>query len=919
MKPIPQAAGHLKFSTRGIRLCSVIFRLVITGLAIAILEPKNSEAQAVVGFNDAHANAPVVRAAQGAGAIQVDGRLNERAWSAATPVTAFTQTDPREGSPASERTEVRVLYGNDALYIGARLYDSSGRVSSRLARRDARPSDSDEFTVTLDSRHDHLTAFRFSLNPAGVKGDAVVTEGSKVDNSWDPVWEGAARVDADGWTAEFRIPFSQLRFSETTDQLWGVQFTRRISRTQEQSVFAFTPKRERGGVARYGHLTGIVGIQLERRLEVLPYTAMRAEYVHVPASTGVGFSNPYRDGSNYLGSAGLDLKYRLTSNVVVDATFNPDFGQVEADPAEVNLTAFETRFAERRPFFVEGTDIFEFGGSRLFYSRRIGRRPQATLPSGAIYRQVPEASTILGAAKLSGKTAGGWSIGVLEAMTAPEEARFMDRAGVEHRAAVEPFSNYFVGRVRKDLRAGQTVVGAMVTSTLRDLSDDGLANRLRSGAQAGGIDFQHAWANRTWSVIGSAASSLITGNRRVITAAQNSSARFYGRPDAAHLELDPTATSLRGYTAAVDVGKRAGLHWTGSIAFSATSPGYEINDLGFQTLADRLGATGTLNYAEYQPGPVFQQWSAYGSLGNSWNYGIDDLGSRFSAGASGTFKDYSGATLSVFRSFAGWDDRLTLGGPLARGVSETGIDGNWYSDPRKEWTQGAFAGYADDSADGWRLYAGFNVGWKPASNWDLSVGPYLDRYRYTRQYLASIPDTTALSTYGRRYVFADLSQTSVSMAARLNVTFTPDLGFSLYAQPFVSSNHFGTPKELAEPGTLTFARYGSDAGTLTYDGGARSYTIDPDGNGSAASFQVFNSSFNTTSLRGNAVLRWEYRPGSTLFVVWQQNRGTYLDAWGADPADPSVGRFYLVRDTRGLFSAPADNVLMLKVSYWLNP
>ncbi|HEX7239504.1 MAG TPA: DUF5916 domain-containing protein, partial [Longimicrobiaceae bacterium] len=352
--------------------------------------------------------APVSRATRTDRAPRIDGRLDDEAWAAAVPITEFTQVDPVEGAPASERTEARVLFDDDALYVGVRLYDRHP-VSARLGRRDMPIGDSDWVGLMIDSYHDHRTAFGFDLNPAGVRRDEIKIIDVD-DNSWDPVWEGATSVDSAGWSAEYRIPFSQLRFSPRDEQTWGIQVERIIRRNQEYSVSAFTPKKERGGVPRYGHLEGLRGVRPGRRLEVLPYTVARAEYVD-PAG------NPFRTDSEYGTSAGVDLKYRVTSNLTLDATVNPDFGQVELDPADVNLSAYETFFQEKRPFFVEGADAFAFGtgsgASNLFYSRRIGRTPQLFAPGAA---EELSATTILGAAKLSGKTAG-WSVGVMEALT----------------------------------------------------------------------------------------------------------------------------------------------------------------------------------------------------------------------------------------------------------------------------------------------------------------------------------------------------------------------------------------------------------------------------------------------------------------------------------------------------------------------
>ncbi|NIR41506.1 MAG: hypothetical protein GWN73_39035, partial [Actinobacteria bacterium] len=399
------------------------------------------------------------------------------------------------------------------------------------------------------------------------------------DDSWDPVWDAATTVDDEGWTAELRIPFSQLRFDPGSD-VWGVQFSRRIVDTREHLVFSFTPKRERGGVARYGHLVGIEGVQPGRNVEVLPYAVGRAEYLEAEPD------NPFRDGTAYIGGVGVDLKYGLTSNLTLDATINPDFGQVEVDPAVVNLSAFETFFQEKRPFFVEGADIFG-GGADLFYSRRIGRRPQGSLPDEAAHADRPESTTILGAAKVTGRTANGWSIGLLEAVTGREEAAYVDTLGVRGRAPVEPLTNHLVGRLRRDLRSGETVLGLKATAANRRLDTDALAGRLRSSAYAGGFDFKHEWANRAWAVDGHIAFSRIAGAPDVMVAAQRSSARYLQRVDADHLSLDSAATALAGFSGRLQIAKRAGLHWRGQASYSTTSPGYETNDLGFQRDADR--------------------------------------------------------------------------------------------------------------------------------------------------------------------------------------------------------------------------------------------------------------------------------------------------------------------------------------------
>lgn len=871
--------------------------------------------ESLMGTGELHDRAPSIRAARRHGPVVVDGRLNEPAWELASPATEFTQVDPEEGAPASERTEVRVLYDADALYIGARLYDRAG-VSTRLARRDATESASDHFSVAFDSYHDHQTAFRFRINPSGVRGDEILTGGFLGDDSWDPVWEAETAVTDSGWVAELRIPFSQLRFSSGREQVWGIQLERVISRTRETAVFSFTPKSQFGGIARYGHLEGIEGIRQARRLEVMPYVVARGDRLN---TTPEAFGR----GSEYSVNGGMDLKYRLASNFTVDATLNPDFGQVELDPAEINLTPFESYFQEKRPFFVEGAEVFQFGenagawgGTQLLYSRRIGRAP-GLWPGDAIHAVLPVSTTILGAAKLTGKTPGGWSVGILNAVTDHETAAYVDALGAHGSAMVEPRSNYFAARLERDLRGGRSSIGGMITAVHRDLETDFLASQLRSAAYTGGVDFRHEWADRAWSLQGYVAGSRISGEPAVLLAAQRSSARYFQRPDASHLRLDPDATALTGYLANLELSKRAGRHWRGRLALSAVSPGLEINDLGFQTAADRVEADLNVRYLENRPGTRLRSWSVAVGPELTWNYGGDLLerGVRFSA--SGQTLRYLSGGLTVRHAFAGLDDRLTRGGPLVRSVPSTAVSANLHSDPRKSWTGFAFGSYGSDGAGGRNGLLGVNLGLKPASNVSVRVGPTLTARRTTAQYTRSLADSTAPRTFGRRYVFADLDQATVGLETRLNVVFTPGLSLELYAQPFLSSGDYGGLKELSAPRTFSFDVYGADIGTVTRDARG-TYTIDPDASGPAQAFKLTDPNFTFRSLRGNAVLRWEWRAGSTLFLVWQQRRAAYLSGASLTQDSDRVGRIDAA-DVREIFSIPPDNVIVIKLSYWLNP
>lgn len=805
--------------------------------------------------------------------VVLDGRLDDEAWAAATPITDFVQTEPHEAEPATEPTEVRVLFDDDAIYIGARLHDR-GPIASRLGRRDTYMVESDYFSVSLDTYHDHQTAFHFGVYPSGVKRDIAISP-SGDDATWDPIWDVATTIDATGWTVEMRIPLSQLRFTPGPAQVWGIQISRRIARNRETAVFSFTPKSERGGVARYGHLTGLDAAPATGRLEVVPYAVGKAEFLNVEAG------NPFRGSAEYRGTIGADLKYGLTSNLTLNATVNPDFGQVEADPAQLNLSAYETRFGEKRPFFIEGAEIFR-GGANLFYSRRIGRKPQGSLPDEAEYHDSPAAAAILAAAKLTGRTANGWSVGVLDAVTARTEARYVDAQGRRGRTVVEPRSNYFVARARRAYRNGQTTVGGMLTATHRDLETEALSDQLRSSAYVGGLDFDHEFADRTWLVRGHAAYSHIVGRSPAIVAAQRTSARYYQRPDAHHLEVDSAATSLTGYKAELEIAKRAGLHWRGDARVSATSPGYEINDLGFQSAADRLSINGGIAYVENRPGDLFRDWRINLWSHGTWNYGHDFLGSRVSIAANGQLLNYWGGGLNFSHDFAALDDRLTRGGPLAEAPARNSISFNISSDSRKPVTFRLSGNRAWGESGAWQHGGSLNLGLKLSDQWSLNIAPSFERSLSAAQYLTTIDDTTALETFGRRYVFAELERTSLSVDTRLNVTFSPDLTLELYAQPYFSTGDYGRPFALRTPRSFDFEQY---------DG------------------EVDDDDFNYRSLRGNAVMRWEWRPGSTLFLVWQQNRS----------ARDEIGDFDLGRDAGTLLHARPENVFQVKMSYWLAP
>lgn len=847
-----------------------------------------------------HAAAPTATAVPAASSVRVDGVLDEPVWQSAPAVTQFTQLLPAEGASATEPTEVRFAYTGDALYIGARMHDSSPP-TSRLGRRDGAMSASDWLTVILDTYHDHRTAFGFEINPSGLRRDQTRSDSGE-DDSWDPVWEAATSVDAGGWTAEIRIPFSQLRFNPSAEQTWGIQIERQIARTREFAVFSFTPTSQPGGIPRFGHLEGLREVSTGKRLELLPYTVLRGESIDRGA-------NPFREDRDMGVSVGADAKYRVTSDLTLDVSVNPDFGQVEVDPAQVNLTAIETLFQEKRPFFVEGSEIFNFGaggGNNVFYSRRIGRSPQVLPPTSQ--RDVTDATRILGAAKLSGRTAAGWSIGVLNALTDREHARFIDPDGVEQRTTAEPLSNYFVGRLRRDLRAGQTTLGGMLTMVHRDLDTDPLRGRLHSAAYTGGVDFNHQWAERTWSLSGFASGSHVRGSESAILIAQRAPWRYFQRPDADHLDLDPSRTALTGLSTQATLQYRRGRHWRYSLLAGTTTPKYEVNDIGFQYRADRIDGQAGITYIEPRPGPLFRSWHAGGSVRAERNYAVETIMNRVAGNFMFETLNYWRGNFNVGYNGEALDDRLTRGGPSSRRPPQVQLNAGFNSDSRRRISGGAGAGYSRNTAGGWGIGGGVGVSVRPAPNWSFTISPNLERSHNVAQYRGERRDSTATHTYGSRYLFAPLDQTTLGVETRLDVTFTPGLSLQVYAQPFISSADFGPLAELRAPGEYEFQEYGRDIGEIEpVEDGTRIYPQGRDG--AAASFLMPNTDFTVRSLRGNAVLRWEYRPGSTIFVAWQQNRS------GTDRS----GDFDFSRDRAALFDARPDDVFVIKLNYWINP
>ncbi|MBI4420215.1 MAG: carbohydrate binding family 9 domain-containing protein [Gemmatimonadetes bacterium] len=827
-------------------------------------------------------------------APRLDGRLDEATWRRAHLITGFLQREPKEGEAATEQTEAWVVYTDVALYIGVRAHDSRpDAIAAQLTRRDAH-SPSDWIGVMIDSYRDRRTAFEFAVNPAGVKRDVYWFDDTNTDDSWDAVWDVAVSRDAEGWTAEFRIPFSQLRFGNAAEHRFGFNVYRKIARLNELQQWKLIPKNASGTVSQMGELSGLDGIRPPRRLEILPYS------VGSTASSPAQAGNPFRTGVSRGGTAGGDVKVGIGSNLTLSATLNPDFGQVEADPAQVNLSAFESFFSERRPFFKEGADIFRFP-MNLFYSRRIGRAPQGSAdPRGGHAERINQ-TTILGATKLSGKTRGGWTIGLLGAQTARERAAVVDSMGAPFSDVIEPATTYLVGRLARDVRQGKTRFGFFGTAVRRHLTPN--LQFLRRAGYAAGLDWSHRFRRDTYWVSGWVAATEVLGSAEAIDRTQRSSARYFQRPDNDYVTYDPTRTSLSGFGGNLGFGKSGGGVWRFSTGVDARSPGLEVNDAGFQGSVDWYGQWFWLNRRWQQPGKVFRFFGANFNQWSNWTYGWD----RTSLGANINFNftllSYWGGYGGINRNGETLAREALRGGPA---FIRPGAWNGWYgvySDERKPLRFGLDGWWFSQAAKETHS-AGLSpsVSWRPATNMDFSLSPEINWTSDDWQYLQA---TDVLGQ--REYFFGGLRQTTLSTTFRGNVTLRPTLTLQIYAQPFVSAGHYVDYKRVADPRA---PRYEDRLEVLGEDrllrgNGEVSVDLNRDGTPDVA---LGNPDFTVLSFRSNTVLRWEYRPGSTVFVVWQHGRSGFS----------RDGRFDFSRNFDDLFRSEPENTLLLKVNYWLS-
>ncbi|MFA5971591.1 MAG: DUF5916 domain-containing protein [Lentimicrobiaceae bacterium] len=833
----------------------------------------------------------------------IDGKYDETSWNAVDWAGDFIQHYPNDGAKPSQNSRFKILYDDDNLYIIIQALDSvPGEIVNRLSRRDK--DDGDWLAISIDSYADKQTAFTFGITSAGVQFDFMFVNDNISDNNWDAVYYTATSIDAMGWTAEMRIPLSQLRFAKMDKHAWGINIFRYIYRKQELSFWQHIPRTAPGFVSLYGQLQGLDGIRPRRDVELVPYANAKATYDKKEAG------NPYKTGQKYSGTAGLDGKIAVTNDLTLNFTINPDFGQVEADPAVVNLTAFETFFPEKRPFFVEGKNIFNFkltgadsenNMNMLFYSRRIGRAPHLVLnPDSGIYVSAPEQTTILGSFKLSGKTRKGLSIGIIESVTRNEKAT-IDSAGVLYKEGIEPLTNYLIARVSQDFNKGTTTIGGIFTATNRSIKEPQL-EFLPNAAYSGGLDAIHFWKNKTYYLSGRAVFSSIYGSKQAITNLQLSAVRYYQRPDNTYTIYDPNRTGLSGYGGTAEFGKAGTGNWQYLTYLTLRSPGLDFNDAGYLKQADEIQHLFWLRYRKYKPFGIFRWASANFTEYRTWDFGGENTNKGIDFNTNGQFKNYytAGAGINYAGSILSRGE--LWGGPALLLPPVFNFSAFTETDSRKKimFRLSTSHYFGQQGYYNYHKY-GLEITYKPVNTLFFSLIPQFSSGFNQMQYV----DVTYLNDEPR-YIMASLSRKIFDLSMRINVSITPRLSIQYYAQPYIFAGKYSDYKEITDPRADAFSnRYHQfSINEISYNKNWKAYMIDENHDGEDE-YGFYKPDFHFLQYKSNMVFRWEYKTGSSLYLVWSQGR-TNLGENGEN----IFGQY--VND---LWNTQPRNDFMLKISY----
>ncbi len=805
-------------------------------------------------------------------APSIDGILDDEAWNEGVWIDDFTQYEPYNGAGASQRTEFKILFDDDNIYAAFKAFDTSpDSIVNRLTRRDE--PDGDLVAIIFDSFHDLRTGFLFGIASSGVKYDQMFTnDGDNEDSSWDPNWWVKTSINSEGWTAEMKIPFSQVRFEKNSGDIWGLEVIRDLYRKNELSFWQHIPKDAPGLIHMFGELAGLEQIKPRKIFDITPYGVAKLETFRAEPE------NPFRaKGRKYGLNGGIDAKIGVTNNMTMDLTINPDFGQVEADPSEVNLSAYETFFSERRPFFIEGNNITNFnigigdgdvGNDNLFYTRRIGRRPQGSpdLEDGE-YADVPNFTTIIGAAKLTGKTKDGLSLGFVEAVTSEEKAE-IDNNGERSYETVEPLTNYMVGRVQKDFNEGKTIVGAIFTGTSRDL-DENLDDFMHKSAYSGGVDFTQYFKDKKWMFNVNTAFSQVNGTTDALERTQKSSARYFQRPDKDYAVYDPTRTSLSGAGGRVQLGKLDG-HLNAMAVVLWKTPGFEINDLGYLQQADRIMPLLWAGYHQWEPKGIYRRYNINTDIWTIYNFGGVRVQTGLEGNISMTFKNFWNAFIYGNIQTDARDASLLRGGPTMLTPGRMFVNGGFSTDSRKKLELEFYGNYNKGFENNLEnMSLGTGISWKPTNYLRVSLNPGFSKSFTELQYV-----TKTDMGIDARYIFASIERKTINTSLRINLNLSPDLTVQYWGQPFIASGRYYDYKHITDPMADKFANrfHTYSASEITMAEGSAEIDENHDG---VVDYSFNTGNFNVQEFLSNLVVRWEYSPGSSVYLVWSQTRSGF--------------------------------------------
>lgn len=838
----------------------------------------------------------------------IDGNLNDEIWQKGEWEGGFTQFEPHNGALPSQPTEFKIFYDNDFIYAAFNVLDNEPeKIVSRVTRRD--DIDGDWVGLCLDSYSDQRTAFVFIVSTSGVKNDLIIMEnGDKEDSNWDPIWWVKTMRTSNGWSAEMKIPLNQLRFANVGELTWGMQVMRYIYRNQEKSMWQHLPKDASGLVHMFGELKGIKGLTPKRQIEVAPYVVAKTEMFKSEAG------NPFMTGKRNGINAGIDAKIGLSNNFTLDLTVNPDFGQVEADPSEVNLTAFETYFEEKRPFFIEGSNMLSFGlmfgdgdlaTQNLFYSRRIGRSPQIYPDTeDNEYLKMPSNTAILGAAKITGRTNNGMSVGILETITANSFARF-DSIGKRDIQIVEPLTNYSVGSLRQELNKGNTIISGMLTSTNRQLTED-TEDYLHRNAYTGGIDFQKMWANKKYLWGAKFYFSHVNGTKEAILETQSSPARYFQRPDNNYTQLDSSRTSLTGTGGMFQVGKIGEGHVRYMGMISWKSPQLEINDIGYTQSVDDIFQVLWVGLRYWEPVSIFRSININFNQWTGWNFGGQSTYKGGNVNFYTQFTNYWSISVGINREGNRLSATALWGGPM---IKLPGSWSTWYnisSDQRKNFIAqaGRYSEICDNNyASYHNFYATFSF--HPTKNFLIKLNPSYTIHNNNLQ----VVDNIDMSDGTTKYLRGTLDQKTYVLSLRLEYSINPELSIQYYGRPYLTSGKYSNYKYITNPKANNYNdRFNNYLTTqITYDSNNEEYLVDENSDGNS-DFSFSNPNFNFLDFQSNFIVRWEYRPGSTVFFVWTLGKQTSESTYSTS----------LNSDISNIYNTHPHNIFLVKLSYRFN-